>query len=298
MDVEIKYDDREVQRALNRLIAAGGDLTPAMREIAGHLADSVADSFDLERAPDGAPWKPIKEKTKRDRRRQGLPRTRGDGPPGYSLSDEGREASPHTRGWTASDEPVVTTRRGFPAHAGMDPRPDAHRPGDRRLPRTRGDGPTPTPTSPSPPMASPHTRGWTLPGVEAEAGDEGFPAHAGMDLLLSPRREPLKKGDLYRKKTRGVHRLRGSKMSPPAAPPDRPTSYGYFTGQAAVSTNFLGQRRRFNTSTSATAESARAEGGRHARCTTRRSSGQGLGRFRSLRRRCAPQRPSRERPDS
>ena len=99
MDVEIKYDDREVQRALNRLIAAGGDLTPAMREIAGHLADSVADSFDRERAPDGAPWKPIKEKTKRDRRRQG----------------------------------------GFPAHAGMDPNHSAREPEPAGLPRTRGN---------------------------------------------------------------------------------------------------------------------------------------------------------------
>ena len=71
MDVEIKYDDRELQRALNRLIKAGGDLTPAMREIAGHLADSVADSFDRQQAPDGAPWKPLKPKTVRDRQRRG-----------------------------------------------------------------------------------------------------------------------------------------------------------------------------------------------------------------------------------
>lgn len=71
MDVEIKHDDRELQRALNRLIEAGANLPPAMREIAGHLADSVADSFDRERAPDDAPWKPLKPKTVRDRERRG-----------------------------------------------------------------------------------------------------------------------------------------------------------------------------------------------------------------------------------
>ena len=71
MDIEIEYDDRELQRALNRLIDAGTNLSPAMREIAGHLADSVADSFDREQAPDGAPWKPLKPKTVRGRHRQG-----------------------------------------------------------------------------------------------------------------------------------------------------------------------------------------------------------------------------------
>lgn len=70
MDVEIKYDDRELQRAINRLIDAGADMSSAMREIAGHLADSVADSFDREQAPDGTPWKPLKPKTKRERRRR------------------------------------------------------------------------------------------------------------------------------------------------------------------------------------------------------------------------------------
>ena len=42
-----------------------------MREIAGHLADSVADSFDREQAPDGAPWKPLEPQTVRERHRQG-----------------------------------------------------------------------------------------------------------------------------------------------------------------------------------------------------------------------------------
>ena len=70
MDIEIKYDDRELQRAINRLIAAGGDMRAAMREVAGHLADSVADSFDREATPEGAPWKPLKPKTVRERQRR------------------------------------------------------------------------------------------------------------------------------------------------------------------------------------------------------------------------------------
>ena len=66
MDVEIQYDDRELQRTINRLIAAGGDRRAAMREVAGHLADSVADSFDRQTTREGAPWKPLEPKTVRD----------------------------------------------------------------------------------------------------------------------------------------------------------------------------------------------------------------------------------------
>ena len=76
MDIDVTYDDREVQRALNRLIAAGGDLGAAMREIAGHLSDSVAEAFAQEAAPEGAPWAPLKPATVRDRRR----RRYGEGP--------------------------------------------------------------------------------------------------------------------------------------------------------------------------------------------------------------------------
>ena len=70
MDVQIRYDDQELQRAVNRLIAAGGDMRSAMREAAGHLADSVADSFDRQAEPAGAPWRPLLPKTVRARQRQ------------------------------------------------------------------------------------------------------------------------------------------------------------------------------------------------------------------------------------
>ena len=43
----VKYDDGALQKEL--------DLEPTMREIAGHLADSVAESFQRQAEPGGAP---------------------------------------------------------------------------------------------------------------------------------------------------------------------------------------------------------------------------------------------------
>ena len=51
-----------------------------------------------------------------------LPRTRGDGPSSFFPREEARAASPHTRGWTRSAIRDSSRGRGFPAHAGMDPR--------------------------------------------------------------------------------------------------------------------------------------------------------------------------------
>ena len=69
--IDIEFDDSAVRRALDRLMRAGDDLSPAMREIAGHLEDSAAESFEQESAPDGTPWAPLKKSTKKDRRRRG-----------------------------------------------------------------------------------------------------------------------------------------------------------------------------------------------------------------------------------
>ena len=70
---------------------------------------------------------------------------------------------------------------GFPAHAGMDLLPVDTGFDRARLPRTRGDGPRPAPAPRVPLRASPHTRGWTRRADVGPLGDEGFPAHAGMD---------------------------------------------------------------------------------------------------------------------
>ena len=69
MAVRIAYDDRAVQDALNRLRDRVDDLQPAMREIAGHLKDSVDEAFASESAPDGSAWKPLADSTIADRLR-------------------------------------------------------------------------------------------------------------------------------------------------------------------------------------------------------------------------------------
>ena len=43
-------------KALNRLAAAGPDLTPVMREIAAALEDAAQEAFEREQSPDGKSW--------------------------------------------------------------------------------------------------------------------------------------------------------------------------------------------------------------------------------------------------
>ena len=111
-----------------------------------------------------------------------LPRTRGDGPPRRRRPPPRRRASPHTRGWTLGMSVYITLQGGFPAHAGMDRRGRGRARDDRRLPRTRGDGPAYLPHAPARFLASPHTRGWTHQSRRGQRRTLGFPAHAGMDL--------------------------------------------------------------------------------------------------------------------
>lgn len=55
--------EENISAALGRAIAAGADLTPAMQDIANHLAASSQLRFEREAAPDGKPWKPSKRVT-------------------------------------------------------------------------------------------------------------------------------------------------------------------------------------------------------------------------------------------
>ena len=71
MSIEIRYDDREVRRGLNRLLRAAEDLSPAMREIAAHLVDSSEQALEDQASPEGTPWAPLAESTQKQRRRQG-----------------------------------------------------------------------------------------------------------------------------------------------------------------------------------------------------------------------------------
>ena len=114
-----------------------------------------------------------------------LPRTRGDGPEGGVLYNALVAASPHTRGWTLATDWRRHRRRGFPAHAGMDPAPTCLLRTRWWLPRTRGDGPQNSATRSPLPSASPHTRGWTCSIPIRPTPAAGFPAHAGMDPVAT-----------------------------------------------------------------------------------------------------------------
>ena len=75
MQVQITVDDQVVRQRLTQLQAAGGDLSPAMREIAGHLLDGVNEAFASERSPErGRVWAPLKPATVRERVRKGYGR--------------------------------------------------------------------------------------------------------------------------------------------------------------------------------------------------------------------------------
>ena len=144
------------------------------------------------------------------RTRDGLPRTRGDGPWTFIFIIYSSSASPHTRGWTRVRVRIVDTDDGFPAHAGMDPPPRRIDSTSSGLPRTRGDGPSPPQIKhfrmeASPHTrgwtrrlsavgrvvrASPHTRGWTLERHLKHGRPLGFPAHAGMDPRQQCRGSP------------------------------------------------------------------------------------------------------------
>lgn len=57
------------ERRLGALAAAGRDLTPLMRDIGEYLLRSTRERFETERDPDGRPWKPLSETTRRRKRR-------------------------------------------------------------------------------------------------------------------------------------------------------------------------------------------------------------------------------------
>ena len=110
-----------------------------------------------------------------------IPRTCGDGPsaggPVAALSAD----SPHMRGWTRVHGAFGRVHRGFPAHAGMDPRSRSAGAGRPGIPRTCGDGPRRDSAVTLASSDSPHMRGWTRVVLSERRRLLGFPAHAGMD---------------------------------------------------------------------------------------------------------------------
>ena len=84
---KIEVTDGPVIAALNRLAAAGADLTPAMRAIAGLLERQTEDNFAAESGPLGK-WPALK-----DKQRAG----------GKILQDTGRLAASVTPFWSATE---------------------------------------------------------------------------------------------------------------------------------------------------------------------------------------------------
>ncbi len=56
-------------KRLGALAAAGQDLTPVMRDIGEYLVRVTKDRFADERGPDGTPWQPLSEATRKRKRR-------------------------------------------------------------------------------------------------------------------------------------------------------------------------------------------------------------------------------------
>ena len=109
MEVTIRYDDRDVVGALNRLLRAGADLTPAMRSIAGVLEEGAEEAFQSQQAPDGTPWASLSEHTKNRRAKKGKW-------PGQILQVTGDLAGGITSAYDASSAVAGTNLVYAPTH--------------------------------------------------------------------------------------------------------------------------------------------------------------------------------------
>lgn len=54
--VQVEWDDREVIKALQKLQAAAGDVSPALKEIGEVLLKSTKERFETGTSPDGSQW--------------------------------------------------------------------------------------------------------------------------------------------------------------------------------------------------------------------------------------------------
>lgn len=72
-NIQIDYEDEEVLDVLGRLVEVTENTEPVMMEIAEYLHERTRDHFDDETAPDGTPWAPLAESTKKRKADQGVP---------------------------------------------------------------------------------------------------------------------------------------------------------------------------------------------------------------------------------
>jgi phage virion morphogenesis protein len=56
MTASIEFEDDDVQRMLQRLLSATGDVSPALRNIGEILVPSTQSRFETKTGPDGAAW--------------------------------------------------------------------------------------------------------------------------------------------------------------------------------------------------------------------------------------------------
>ena len=59
MKIKVELDDRQVRDAFNRLLMAGTDMTPLMRDIGEHLLNTTRQRFRDQEDPEGQDWKPL-----------------------------------------------------------------------------------------------------------------------------------------------------------------------------------------------------------------------------------------------
>ncbi|WP_330925291.1 phage virion morphogenesis protein [Candidatus Sororendozoicomonas aggregata] len=70
--IELRLNANETLHALNDLVAAGADLSPVMRQVAGILADAAEQAFASEADPTtGQSWQPLTEAHQAKREEKG-----------------------------------------------------------------------------------------------------------------------------------------------------------------------------------------------------------------------------------
>ena len=65
MKINIELDDTDIRHTFNRLLQAGADMQPLMRNIGETLLNSTRERFKDEESPDGATWEPLSAITKK-----------------------------------------------------------------------------------------------------------------------------------------------------------------------------------------------------------------------------------------
>lgn len=70
LSLHVRYEDRQVMRALQRLQDAAGDLTPAFKDIGEHLMLSHSERFRDQVDPEGNPWAALSEKYRARKKRR------------------------------------------------------------------------------------------------------------------------------------------------------------------------------------------------------------------------------------